>query len=444
MGEFRIQNDQTLSICSIMLHKQLATFIAEIFAGLPIGAAFCAVVLALVFAFVPALKPSSRDEKPSAWQRVEHRSEERIAVRLGRNETFQGLLNRFGLRPGSAQELSQKIYSSVNLRRMPRDQAINLVVDRQDRNIRVVEFVMQEHLVRASVGLAGWSVERQELAHVEGSDIVRVRITDSFARSAARAGVSVAQLAELQRVFSAEMDLLSELAAGDEVSLVVPQKQYLNGHVASAAMAAVRVVRGGRFFDAFAFNGSDGVLQYYDADGHRLPRPFLAAPLKFERISSTFDLARADPATGALRPHEAIDYQAAHGTPVVAIGSGTVEFAGSRPGNGLMVELKHAGGYTSSYSHLSRIAEGVEEGRRIKVGEAIGAVGQTGYATGPHLHFEFALDGEKLDYLSVKIPSAESLSGYQLIQFHREQAKWLAALRGSAVRVVQIPTSPWQ
>jgi len=426
-----------------MLHKLLRTFTAEIFAGLPIGAAFCAAVLALVFAFVPALNPSGNDEKAPALQPVERRSEERIAVKLVRNETLQDLLNRSGLRSGSAQELSQKISSAVDLRRIPRNQAISLVVDRQDRNIRAVEFVMQEHLVRASFNLVGWSVQRQELAHVAGSNIVRVRITDSFAESAARAGVSAAQIAALQRLFSAEINLLAESAAGDEVTLVVPQKQYLNGYVTLGAMAAVRVMHGGRFFEAFAFN-SNGGLQYYDADGHMLPRPLLAAPLKFDRISSTFALARPDPATGALRPHEAIDYQAVHGTPVVAIGAGTIEFAGSRPGNGLMVELKHAGGYTSSYSHLSRLAEGVEEGRRVNTGEAIGAVGQTGYATGPHLHFEFALDGEKLDYLSVKIPSAESLSGYQLIQFHLEQAKWLAALRGSAVRVVQTATSSWQ
>jgi murein DD-endopeptidase MepM/ murein hydrolase activator NlpD len=109
-----------------------------------------------------------------------------------------------------------------------------------------------------------------------------------------------------------------------------------------------------------------------------------------------------------------------------------------------MVELKHAGGYTSSYSHLSRLAEGIEEGRRVNRGDAIGAVGQTGHATGPHLHFELARDGEKVDYLSVTIPSAASLSGYQLIQFRHEQAQWRAALRGSAVRVVQMTPSLWQ
>jgi murein DD-endopeptidase MepM/ murein hydrolase activator NlpD len=287
-------------------------------------------------------------------------------------------------------------------------------------------------------------VEKQELAHVAGSNSIRIRVTDSFARSAARAGVSAAQIAELQGIFSAEVDLSADLGLGDEVLLVLPEKKYLNGHAVRGPMAAVRVVHGGRMLDAFGFDGGAGALRYYDADGHLLPRAFLPAPLKFERISSTFDLARPDPVTGVLRPHAAIDYQALQGTPVVAIGPATVEFAGWKPGYGFMVDLKHAGGYTSSYAHLSRIAEGIQEGRRVNAGETIGAVGQTGHATGPHLHFEFARDGEKLDYLSVKIPSTESLSGYRLAQFKREQAKWQSALRGSAVRIVQSPISSWQ
>ena len=427
-----------------MLHRHLRTFVVEIFAGLPIGAVLCAALALEVLAFLPALSPLNSDENSLRAQSARRPAEERIAVRLGRNETFQGLLNRFGLRAGSAQDLLQKLYSLVDLRRLPRDQAVSLIVDPEDKNIRAVEFVMQEFLVRASFGLTGWSVEREELAHVAAVNEIRVRVTDNFAKSAARAGLAVAQVAELQRIFSAEVDLLGDLAAGDEVLIVAPQKQYLDGKVAQGPMAAVRLVHGGRYVDAFAFNSGDGVQHFYDADGHLLPRAFLGAPLKFDRISSTFDLARPDPATGVLRPHEAIDFQAAQGTPVMAIGSGIVEFAGWRGGNGLMVELKHAGGYTSSYSHLSRFAEGIEAGRRVVVGEAIGEVGQSGYATGPHLHFEFALDGAKLDFLSVKIPGPESLSGYRLIQFRREQAKWLSALSGSAVRVVQTPLSPWQ
>jgi murein DD-endopeptidase MepM/ murein hydrolase activator NlpD len=185
-------------------------------------------------------------------------------------------------------------------------------------------------------------------------------------------------------------------------------------------------------------------MRYYDTDGYALPRPFLAAPLKYDRVSSTFDLARPDPSNGVMRPHEAIDYQAAQGTPVVAVGSATVEFSGWRPGYGLLVELKHASGYSSTYAHLSRIAHGVVEGRRISAGEIIGAVGQTGYATGPHLHFEFAHNGTKLDYLAIKIPSVEALAGAKLTRFKQEQSQWFAALSGAAVRLVQAPIARWQ
>ena len=427
----------------MLFQKQLRTFVAEIFAGLPIGAAFCAALVLIALIFVPASDPSTSGERISPSRSVSHMTEERFAVRLGRSESLQALLHRIGLGPPSAQELLQKMYAAIDLRKMPRDQTFNVIVD-PSKNIRAVEFVLQNHLVRVSDGLGGWSVERQELAHVGGANSIRVLVTDSFAQSAARAGVSYAQIAQLQRIFSAEVNLLTDLAAGDEVLLVLPEKQYLDGHTAQGPMAAVRVVHGGRVFDAFAFSLGRGGLQYYDADGQLLPRVFLPAPVKFERISSTFDLARPDPASGVLRPHEAIDYQAAHGTPVISIGSGTVQFAGVRGGYGLMVELKHPGGYTSTYAHLAHIADGIEEGRRVKAGETIGAVGQTGYATGPHLHFEFARDGEKLDYLSMKLPSAESLSGYRLLQFKREQAKWLSALRGTAVRIVQTPISTWQ
>jgi murein DD-endopeptidase MepM/ murein hydrolase activator NlpD len=427
-----------------MLQKQLRMFVADIFAGLPVGAAFCAMLVLFALTFVPVSDPSGDRKINSTLQSINRASEQRIAVRLGRSESLQGLLHRVGLPPYSVREVLQKVYATVDLRRMPRDQAFSVLVDAQDRNLRAVEFVLQDHLVRVSDSLGGWSVEKQELAHVAGSSSIRVRVTDSFAQSAARAGVSMAQIALLQRIFSAEVDLSADLGAGDEVLLVVPEKQYLNGHAVRGPMAAVRVVHGGRLFDAFGFDVGAGALQYYDADGHLLPRAVLAAPLKFDRISSTFDLARPDPVTGMLRPHEAIDFQAPQGTPVVAVGSATVEFVGWRPGYGLMVELKHAGGYTSSYAHLSHMAEGIAEGRRLNAGDNIGEVGQTGYATGPHLHFEFARNGEKLDFLSVKIPTPESLSGFRLAQFKREQAKWQSALHGSAVRIVQSPISSWQ
>lgn len=425
------------------LRNVLGNIFADIFAGLPIGAALVAAMVLGVFSLVPSLNPSGEHRSAATVHNFNTRLEERVAVKLGRNENLSSLLKRFGLQQNSAQELLKKIHELVDWRRLPRDQAFNLVLDTQSRNVRAVEFVLQDHIVRASATLGGWSLDRQELFHVARFKVVRVKAGNNFSESAARAGLSSVQIAELHRIFSSEFDLLSDLASGDEVNVVMPQRHYLDGHVVAGQMAAARVAVGGRYYDAYSFPSADGAMQYFDIDGHLLPRSFLAAPLKFDRISSTFDLARPDPATGLLRPHEAVDFQASHGTLVIAVGSGTVEFAGTRGGYGLMVELKHAGGYSSVYAHMSRIAEGVEEGARIKTGEAIGAVGQTGYATGPHLHFEFALNGEKIDFLSVKIIGPDSLTGDKLQRFKREQENWLAVLRGEPNHLARLEMPRW-
>ena len=426
-----------------MLPKLLRNFFADIFDGLPVGAALFAAALLGIFTLVPSLNPSGDYRSVAAPGKFKPGLVERLAVKLGRNENFTSILTRHGLSQSSTQELLNKMLEIVDWRRMPRDQSFSLVLDAQSRKLRTVEFVLQDHIVRASATLGGWSVQREELFHVGRLNLVRVKAGKQFSEGAAQAGLSPAQIAELQKIFSSELDLSTDLSAGDEVDVVMPQKFYLDGHVVVGQIAAARVLAGGRSYEAFGFSGTDGSLHYYDIDGHLLPSSFLAAPLKFERISSTFDLARPDPATGVLRPHEAVDYQAPHGTAVVAVGSGTVEFAGSRGGYGYMVEVKHAGGYSSTYAHLSRIAAGLEQGARIKAGEPIGAVGQTGYATGPHLHFEFTLNGEKIDFLSVKIAGPDSLTGVKLQQFKREQEKWLAVLRGEANSLASLDLPRW-
>ena len=327
---------------------------------------------------------------------------------------------------------------------MPKGQAISLILDAQDRNVRAVEFVFQDQILRASATVGGWSVERQELSHAVGFNVVHIKARDNLPEGLARAAISPQQFGELRNLFSSRIDLPSDLSAGDELTVVIPQKQYLDGNRVVGPMAAARLVVSERSYDAYGFASVDGALRYYDANGQSLPHSFLSAPLKYERISSTFDLARPDPVSGATRPHQAIDYQAAVGTPVVAIASGTIEFAGWRDGYGLMVELKHTGGYASAYGHLSRIADGLKDGVRVKAGEGIGAVGQTGHATGPHLHFEFSLDGQRIDFLSVKIPEPDALTGVRLQQFKGEQQKWLSVMRGSENQFARDENPRWQ
>lgn len=137
-----------------------------------------------------------------------------------------------------------------------------------------------------------------------------------------------------------------------------------------------------------------------------------------------------------VRPHLAIDYAAPAGTPVVAIGKGRVEFAGWRNGYGNVVDIRHSGSYVSRYAHFSRIAARLRKGQSVDAGEVIGYVGQTGHATGPHLHFEFLRGGAKINFLGMRIPKTEQLAGADLQRFNRLRAQQQALLQGDENRLV--------
>lgn len=242
------------------------------------------------------------------------------------------------------------------------------------------------------------------------------------------AGLSDAQLMELAAIFGWDVDFALGLRPGDRFSLVY-EAEYLDGEkVDNGAILAAEFVNQGRTYRAVRFEDDDGTLGYYAPDGTSKKQAFLRSPLKLARVSSGFSLSRQHPILNTRRAHKGVDYSAPVGTPVKATGSGLVAFTGQKNGYGNVVELQHGDKYTTLYGHLSRFAEGLRVGEPVKQGEVIGYVGQTGLATGPHLHYEFRIAGEHRDPLSVKLPTAQSLDGQDLAAFRRQAAPLLAQL----------------
>jgi murein DD-endopeptidase MepM/ murein hydrolase activator NlpD len=157
-------------------------------------------------------------------------------------------------------------------------------------------------------------------------------------------------------------------------------------------------------------------------------KAFLRAPVDFRRISSTFQSERWHPVLGVKRPHRGVDYAAAIGTPIKAAGGGKVQFVGSQGGYGNTVILQHGSRYTTLYGHLSRYAPGVKAGTSVTQGQVIGYVGQTGLATGPHLHYVFRVDGEHRNPLAVVLPDSEPIERRHLAHFRRTAEPLLAQL----------------
>jgi murein DD-endopeptidase MepM/ murein hydrolase activator NlpD len=198
---------------------------------------------------------------------------------------------------------------------------------------------------------------------------------------------------ELSDIFQWQVDFSTEMQPGDQIRVVVDEFSHDGNFVKYGKIQAAELVNAGKHYRGFLFNDS-----YYDQKGVSLKRAILASPLKFTpRITSGFNYRRMHPILGHERAHLAADYGAPTGSPVVAIANGTVTFAGWSDSYGNLVRIKHASGLTSGYAHLSQIAAGVGSGKSIKQGELVGLVGQTGLATGPHLHFEMAQNGKPIN-----------------------------------------------
>jgi murein DD-endopeptidase MepM/ murein hydrolase activator NlpD len=197
---------------------------------------------------------------------------------------------------------------------------------------------------------------------------------------------------------------------------------------------AAVMVNSGRPISAIRFPGADGQPGYYDRDGRSLKRQFLRSPLAFSRVTSGFSRSRMHPIHGTARAHLGVDYGAPTGTPVRAVASGTVDFAGWNGEAGRMVRLRHAGGYQTLYLHLSAFGSGIRIGARVRQEDIIGRVGMTGSATGPHLDYRIIKNGVYVNPIAElnRMPKGEPLAASALPEFARVRDAVLEELKTKA------------
>ena len=248
-------------------------------------------------------------------------------------------------------------------------------------------------------------------------------IRSSLFGAADLAGMPDAVTIQLAEIFSGEIDFFHDLRRGDRFTVAYEVLELDGEQIRIGRVLAAEFVNKGVTFRAFFFGdtqdgGPAGVYNgYYAEDGKNLRRAFLRSPMEFSRITSHFSLSRFHPILQTWRAHKGIDFGAPTGTPVRATGDGTVDFAGRQGGYGNFILVKHQGAYSTGYGHLSRFAANLRRGVRIHQGQVIGYVGQTGWATGPHLHYEFRINSVQRNPLSVALPAALPIPADKLAAF---------------------------
>jgi murein DD-endopeptidase MepM/ murein hydrolase activator NlpD len=253
------------------------------------------------------------------------------------------------------------------------------------------------------------------------------KVGGSLFRSARKLGLSGAHLDQLtDEIFKYDVDFDSDLDADDHFSVVVDQ-MWVDGELQrTGAVLAAAVTIDGRLHTGFRHT-RNGRPEYFTADGRPLKKAFIRMPIPYARLSSSFG-TRRHPVLGRTRMHKGVDYAAPTGTPIQAAGDAVVKVVGWQGGYGRAVILDHGRGYTTLYGHMSRFGN-IRPGQRIAQGTVIGYVGSTGMSTGPHLHYEFRVNGVHRNPLSMTMPPPEPLRGAELASFRTETQRAMAKIR---------------
>ena len=253
------------------------------------------------------------------------------------------------------------------------------------------------------------------------------KVGGSLFRSARKLGLSGGHLDQLtDEMFKYDIDFDSDLDADDRFSVVVDQ-MWVDGELEkTGAVLAAAFTVDGKLHTAFRHN-RNGKPEYFTSDGRPLKKSFIRMPIPYARLSSSFG-ARRHPVLGRMRMHKGVDYAAGTGTPIQAAGDARVQSVGWQGGYGRAVVLDHGRGYTTLYGHMSRFGN-IRPGQRIPQGTVIGYVGSTGMSTGPHLHYEFRINGVHRNPLTVTMPPPEPLHGAELASFRTDTQRAMTKIR---------------
>ena len=349
----------------------------------------------------PAASPEAVAEEPAIdWRE--------ITVSPG--DTLSRLLQAQGVSPGEVHRLvtaDKRLAALTNIR--PGD--VLRVALNDDNTLAALEHqVSRIKSLHAERTEDGWSVREEEREYERQVRYAQAEISDSLFLAAQRAGMTDNLIMQLVNIYAWDIDFVLDIRQGDSFQ-VLYEELFLDGEqVGTGNILMAEFNNRDRKLTAFRYETQEGNTEFLDIAGNSLRREFIRTPVEFARISSRFNPNRRHPVLNTIRAHRGVDYAAPTGTPIRATGDGRVEFAGVRGGYGNVVIIRHGQQYSTLYAHMNSFARGIRTGVRVRQGQTIGTVGMTGLATGPHLHYEFLVNGVHRDPLTVKLPKARGIA----------------------------------
>lgn len=349
-----------------------------------------------------------------------------VTVRAG--QSLSDIFREQGLGPSDLQRALDSQDDASALRQIRPGQQFAFAIDK-DGSLTAMRFERSDSTrVVLHFSADGVSETTEDRAVERRTQVAHGVVTRSLFYAGEQAGLSDAMVLKLANAFGYDIDFAQDLREGDSFSVVYDEVYREGEHLRDGDIIAATFINQGKRYTAIRYTNANGETMFYDEAGRPLRKSFLRTPVEFTRISSTFSLGRMHPILGYMRAHKGVDYAAPTGTPIRAAGDGTITFRGWKSGYGNFVIIQHNKQISTAYGHMSRFGN-VRVGQKVHQGQTIGYVGMTGLATGPHLHYEFRVNGQHRNPLTVTLPPAEPLPASQLAQFKQKAAPMLARLK---------------
>ncbi len=378
-----------------------------------------------------SLIPSATDVQPDIAEPIDVPAEPEYdwsQFQIASGDTLSSLFKQAGFNDGLMLSVIHGDGEADKLQRLYAGETISFATDASGAlaAIKLQRSRLESlNIERTDTGYTGERVVLEPEARITYAE---AEIESSLFGAGQAAGLTDKLTMELAGIFGWDIDFVLDIRKGDTFS-VVYEELYLDGEkIDNGRILAASFNNDGRELTAVLYTDNDGVSAYYTPEGRSMRKAFLRTPVDFARISSHFNLARRHPVLHRIRAHKGTDYAAAPGTPIKAAGDGKILLAGRKGGYGNAVVLQHGNNITTLYAHMRSFARGIRTGGRVTQGQVIGYVGSSGLATGPHLHYEFRVNGAPRNPVTVPLPDAQPIASAEMARFKGATQNVLAQL----------------
>ncbi|MBD8576308.1 peptidoglycan DD-metalloendopeptidase family protein [Pseudomonas syringae] len=356
-----------------------------------------------------ATEPEQAPAKPAVATAPAKNPNHREVV-VAKGDTLSTLFEKVGLPATAVHDVIAGDKQAKQFTRLQNGQILQFELSPDGQLTKLHSKLSDLESISLSKADSGYTFSRETSKPDTRNAYVHGVINSSLSVSAQRAGLAHSMTMQMADIFGYDIDFAQDLRKGDEFDVVYEQKVVNGKTVGTGNILAARFTNRGKTYTAVRYVNKSGNTNYYTAEGNSMRKAFIRTPVDFARISSVFSMGRKHPILNKIRAHKGVDYAAPRGTPIKATGDGKVLLAGRRGGYGNTVIIQHGDTYRTLYGHMQGFAKGVQTGGSVKQGQVIGYIGTTGLSTGPHLHYEFQVNGVHVDPLGQKLPMAEPIA----------------------------------